>query len=513
MALNADNVLRTEPGFVLSDRLVCFFLVCLCFVLFRHTLSYGITWLDDYYLLVQPAGFLADPLNFFKLFTKGVLLNNSGNMYRPLLNATFMADVNLNGSGFFFSHFINIAFHAAGSCLLFYFLRLFSVSRNMAAILAAVFAVHPAAAAAVSWIPGRNDTLLSLLIFPAFMFFEKYRIGGRLKNLLLYSVFFLLALFSKESSVLFPFLCLLRLFLEGHGGEKVAEEKHINIPDNKTILFFLLFSAVPVLIWAIMRAVSDTVIIRPEIMATAANMLYLPAIAGRAVFPAEPVLSATYAHLPHILFYSAAGLVFFAAAYFMLPQKKNINLKKYIFGLCWFFVFLVPTMAAGHGISFGGSYFDHRLYVPLAGIFLILSQARVPFKSRFAGILLAAVFAVFFASVSFCHSTFYENREIFWGRLVKDSPADFDLCVWAGVFEEQRMLYGAADYYYRHSLEIQPAQPVIHGKLALIAYKKGRIKEAVSELRKELEFNPMDKYSETLLKKFSAEAAADSGQQ
>ena len=69
------------------------------------------------------------------------------------------------------------------------------------------------------------------------------------------------------------------------------------------------------------------------------------------------------------------------------------------------------------------------------------------------------------------------------------------------------MLYGAADYYYRRSLEIQPSQPVIHGKLALIAYKKGRIKEAVSELRKELEFQPGDKYTETLLEKISAEAA------
>ena len=104
MAVNDDDVPQTDSGFVLSDRMICLLFVCLCFVLYRHTLYYGITWLDDYYLLVQPARFLADPLNFFQLFTKGVLINNSGNMYRPLLNATFMADVRLNGTGFVFSH-------------------------------------------------------------------------------------------------------------------------------------------------------------------------------------------------------------------------------------------------------------------------------------------------------------------------------------------------------------------------------------------------------------------------
>lgn len=498
MAVNADDVLQTDSGFVLPDRMICLLLVCLCFVLYRHTLYYGITWLDDYYLLVQPARFLADPLNFFQLFTKGVLINNSGNMYRPLLNATFMADVRLNGTGFVFSHFINIVFHAVGVCLIFHFLRLFSVKKYTAAALACIFATHPAAAVAVSWIPGRNDTLLAAFVFPAFIFFEKYRNGGGLKNLLLYSFFFMLALFSKESSVLFPFLCLLWLFMNGGNAEK------------KKILMFMIFSIMPVILWAVLRALSDTVIVRPEIAATLSNMLYLPALAGRALFPAEPVLSATYVHLPHIMFYSLLGLMFPLAVCFLLPPQKKECLKKYIFGICWFLVFLAPTMAAGQGISFGESYFDHRLYVPLAGMLLMAAQAVLPFKSRFTGIVIALVFAVFSASVSFCHSTFYENREIFWGRLVKDSPADFDLCVWAGLFEEQRMLYGAADYYYRRSLEIQPSQPVIHGKLALIAYKKGRIKEAVSELRKELEFQPGDKYTETLLEKISAEAAAGS---
>ena len=79
-------------------------------------------------------------------------------------------------------------------------LRKLETGAFTACILALLFAAHPAAASAVSWVPGRNDPLLALFVLSSFIFFEDYRRTGELKSLFKYSLLFAAAMFTKESS-------------------------------------------------------------------------------------------------------------------------------------------------------------------------------------------------------------------------------------------------------------------------------------------------------------------------
>ena len=67
---------------------------------------------------------------------------------------------------------------------------------------------------------------------------------------------------------------------------------------------------------------------------------------------------------------------------------------------------------------------------------------------------------------------------------------EFSNFVRAGMFEHKRLIYGAADYYYRKALELKPDQPQIHASLASIAYKRGDYIRAEEEMLAELALNP-----------------------
>lgn len=511
----------------LSDRKIYIFLAVFCFLLYGKTLSYDLSWLDDYFLLITARPFLSVFKNLPALFLTDAFITNPIGLYRPLLNVTFMQDTFMNGiaGGWFFTHFNNIMFHAAAACLFYRFLKIFSIRKNAAALLSLVFAAHPAASVAVGWIPGRNDTLLALFAFPAFIFADKYRLSGRVKYAALYGLMLLFAVFTKESAVFLPVLAFFWLFL-CHFEEICAKKAYFKEKFN----VLALFSVIPLLAWAGIRSLAYVGSTHIGIAATLRNAAYIPSIMGRALFPAWPVLMSPYDMLPHQAFSAAIGTVFLLSmAVFLAKMAKKSNIfagngknmpekcgnnadsdgknaysckmekkseccsfQAAAFGLAWFFLLFIPTLAAGDGIGSGSHYFDHRLYVPLAGLILAVHSALsgLAEKNKFFSASLASVFILFLSAVSYCHLEHYQNRYVFWRQAVHDSPADFSNFVRAGQFEQQRGLDGQAAYYYGRAIELNPAQPMLHASLAGIYSRRGDYAAAEAEMQAELRINP-----------------------
>ena len=466
----------------MSDRKICLLPVFFCFLLYCRTLSFDLSWLDDYYLLIEAKPFLSDIRNFFALFFTDVFITAPVGFYRPVLNMSFMADTLLNGGSWFFTHLSNILCCAGSVCLLFALLRKLETGAFTACILALLFAAHPAAASAVSWVPGRNDPLLALFVLSSFIFFEDYRRTGELKSLFKYSLLFAAAMFTKESAVMLPVLCFLWLFIKGRDNSRTD------------LNFIIFFSAVPFLAWAGLRALSSTGGTSVSIAATFKNILYLPLILGRNIFPFDPVLFSPYSLLGHSFVYAlaAAAYIFLVIKMFAVAHrdKDKPAINRLFLGLAWFMLFMLPTFAAGEGIVSGTLFFEHRSFVPFIGIIITLTAFRIP-AARLAFVRTAlSVFVVFLSCGSFCVSSYYENRNIFWQEAVKDSPEDFSNFVRAGMFEEQRQLYGMAEYYYRKALELNPEQPLLHASLAGIARRKGDLNKAEKEMLAELKINP-----------------------
>jgi hypothetical protein len=124
--------------------------------------------------------------------------------YRPLRTLDFAIDWALGGGSPLFFHLRNVLYHVLGSLLVLALLsRLFDGAGSRPALWGAlVFAVHPVQAECVAWITSRGDLLVLCLFLSALLL----HISGRR---LAAALVLLVAVFAKESAVVFPVAVLL----------------------------------------------------------------------------------------------------------------------------------------------------------------------------------------------------------------------------------------------------------------------------------------------------------------
>lgn len=136
---------------------------------------------------------------------------------RPIVTFSFFIDFNLWGLHPAGYHLSNIIFHSANSFLVFLIClmlsqglvwtkeRTFRISL-FAGLLFLVFAGH---SESVSWISGRTDVLAVFFTLLSFFFYLRFRESRRPLAASLSIGFFFLALLSKESIVVYPFILLI----------------------------------------------------------------------------------------------------------------------------------------------------------------------------------------------------------------------------------------------------------------------------------------------------------------
>src|SRR3989338_5905462 len=178
---------------------------------------------DDHILIVDNS-FYWSLENFPRLFAKDYIVSGPGVIYtpgpdlgagsvsyRPASNATYFVDFALWGLNPFGYHLTSFLFHLCNS--LFVYGLIFAVSRQKALSLfaAALFAVHPINSEAVCNIGYRADIVAVFFFLSAFLAFIYCRRLAGMQKAALYGISiisFFLAVFSKESAVVFPLIIL-----------------------------------------------------------------------------------------------------------------------------------------------------------------------------------------------------------------------------------------------------------------------------------------------------------------
>src|SRR3989344_1873086 len=142
--------------------------------------------------------------NVGKWFSEQVLggIGLDSNYYRPVLMATFALNYAVGGVSPVGYHLFSNALHIANSVLLFFFLNALFKKKWVAWIAALIFLLHPLQTEAVAYISGRGDPLSVFWMLLALIFFLR---GKRIAPLIL----LVLALLSRESAIIFPFLIMI----------------------------------------------------------------------------------------------------------------------------------------------------------------------------------------------------------------------------------------------------------------------------------------------------------------
>ena len=191
-------------------------------------------------------------------------------------------------------------------------------------------------------------------------------------------------------------------------------------------------------------------------------------------------------------------------------------------GFFWFILFLIPVLIVPKSLN--DQVFEHRLYLPVIGILIMLSQA-IPFNGTIHPQLKFAIvtsIALVFAVQCFIRSGYFSDPVTFWTHAVNGSPHSAyaktllgtkidDPATRERLFREARLLdpnlknlnyylgkvlfdkkeTDSAEFYLRREIVSNPI-PDAYFLLAQISFSRNNFDSAAVYLEKVVELNPFD---------------------
>ncbi len=385
-------------------------LITVSIVLYIKSLNFALTELDDSIFINDFHVLFSDIKNLGHLFFRGVFFETNDAYYRPLLMVSFMFNKLVTGNLFGY-HLTNLFFHISSCVLLYTFFLKIKLRADICFILALLFVVHPVLSQAVVWIPGRNDSMLTTFALVSFIALINFIESKKTFWLPIHFVFFFAALLTKESGIIIPVICLGYCYLL----TKINLKEYVLFLSGWAILSFT---------WLYMRSISIDPIINPTASEYATGFfnrlpLYVHYI-GKSILPFN--LSVFPMQYDTSIVWGIVAIVLCIA---IIVLNKQSNKKRLLFGFSWFVLFILPALFVPAQIN--EQAFEHRLYLPIIGILIMLSETVVFSEARLSNQKLvfwtsmAIVTLFFFLNIS--HQQKFKNEITFWENAVIDSPS------------------------------------------------------------------------------------------
>ena len=349
----------------------------------------GVFHFDDYNVIVH----------YPTVHSWEALLERAGGGVRPLLKASYTLNWTLGG-GF---SLLNIALHAMNAALLFLVGEALFGDRRAAFVAALLFAFHPAATEAVTYISGRSSSLMALFYLGALLAYLRgahWSISASL---------FVLAVATRETAVTLPAALLL---CELCRAERPAWREILRRQwAHWTLLLaggvFLLLNQRYFDLIAYgygERSLADNLL--TQVGGISYLVLRLVSLHGYNIDPALPTLT----EWTPVLAFQALFLLSL-----LILGVANLRRRPWIgFGVLWFFLQLAPTNSIVPRLDVAN---DRQLYLASWGLFLALC-IQLRNLPRFALSFIVILFAV----ASILRQLDYRSEIILWESSVALAP-------------------------------------------------------------------------------------------
>jgi len=476
----------------LEDKRPFLWIIFIVLFVYGVTLFSGIIYLDDNVLVTGQYQFNKSLLNIPRAFSEDIFQTpvGGGTFYRPIERITFILDAQLGeGAIIFMSHFSNVLLHILAIYFLYLFLVKLKIKKEIAFLFSLIFAVHPLTAQTVAFISGRNDSLLAVFVFPAFIFLIDYLDTKDKKYFIWHLLFLALALFTKETAAVLPIISAFYILIFIGWKEIIKDYKtYLNIGLgwlSVGLTWFLirglvLHAAVGNAPYNIPLSIYNNL---PSLI-PAIGKVFLPF--NLSVFPVVRDMTMVYGIVSIVLL----------SIWFILSKKRNM--KMIVFGFSWFFIFIVLTLIKP--LNTVPEFSENRIYIPMFGfIFVILGLGliKIPsfinklnFNWRKIILFISLVIILIFGVVTIYRNKYYENKLNFWKNATETSPSfAFNHNNLGAMFYLDRDMYNA-EKEFKIALMLNPKEPMSHNNLGLVYSNKGLEKEAEEEYKKEIEINP-----------------------
>lgn len=466
--------------FFLEGRRPYLWIVAAGSLLYFKALFYGYTFLDDNILILQNYNFLRDMSNISQAFFQQVFPNSFLPYYRPMLTVSFMLDAQIGGLSPLVYHLTNIIIHVTASSLVFTLFTRLGYARWQSFLAGLIFTVHPVLSQGVAWIPGRNDSLLAVFTLASFLYFVDFLQKRQWRHYLLHVVFFILAIYTKETALILVVICFLYIHL-------IAKEKLFSFNERMFAAGWL----IGIVLWCWTREAALTASREVTLFDMGSLIIiYMPAMVqfiGKIFFPFNLSVFPIIQDTSYIYGVTAVALLIAAL---VLTKKRRYN---YIaFAVAWAVFFMLPSLIrANYRIS--ADFIEHRVYVPIIGFMMILleTDAMKNFNIRKrSGLFFAGVIILAFSAITFRHIDNLKDRISFWENAVKTSPHSyFAHLAMASTYHDMGQDDKSAGEY-KKCLELDPLEPSAFYGLGYIYLKSGMLDEAERYLKKTLAVHP-----------------------
>jgi len=415
---------------ICSSKIAYLIILIFAVTAYSKSFSSGLVWFDDREIIqnLDKAGTGISP---FESFRRDAFLDAKGDFYRPMQGFTLIVDYLVGGDSPKIYHVSNLIIHILTCMGLFYLLKTLGFDRGLSFLMTLLFTVHPLFNQAVAWVPGRGDLLTGLFGILSFIMIIKFFEGNSWLCLAAHLTAFSMAVFSKETAVLFPVIYALIYFFRYHGKDG---RKFINLKNLTLLAGWILIVG----FYLFMRSsVTNTkAALGPEefgIPAFLSNLRAMPEFLAKFFIPVKLSGMPEFSVLISSIGISIMlGMVIFSAV-----RRKDFNCMSFI-GIVWFVIFTAITMTYRnpHGND-AYDYLEHRTYLPSMGLIIfILSFAKDAWKTRLACCLIPLIFA--YSVYSFANTGKFRDPLAFYNSVI-DGGTNVTMAYYNRGFAKQNM--------------------------------------------------------------------------
>jgi protein O-mannosyl-transferase len=384
--------------------LVCYF----------SSISYDFSGFDDNLIITDNMALYSDFANVGSSFTKDAFNNDAGYaFYRPMQNLSFFIDVRLFGGGAGGFRITNLLLHLGTCICVFLLFGMLELDCRLSFLAVLLYAVHPLFNHAVIWIPSRGDLLIALFGTLSYILFLKYIESNRIHYLLLHAAAFFVAVFSKETAILLPLVLAAHLILRD---ENIRfYRRHLLMAISwVTVIASYLYCRAQVIVVAPRKAEFG---LGPLIT----NLPTIPEFLSKFFAPWNLSVMAVFNPVTTLL-----GAGFMLLLVWSVVWKFKSNRCLYIVGSSWFILFTTITMLYRHKLGKAGyDYLEHRTYLPMIGILMVLVailQGWLPRWDLKKLYIFGFAIVIVFSVLTFLNSRKYMNPMTFYASAIDSNP-------------------------------------------------------------------------------------------
>ena len=419
--------------------------------------------------------------------------------WHPLTWISHMVDWSFYGKNPCGHHITNVCLHTANAALLFLLLLYMTGFLWRAAVVAFLFALHPAHVESVAWIAERKDVLSAFFWFATLLAYAWYVRRPSWKRFAWIVCGFACGLMSKPMVITLPFTLLLLDYWPLRRIQFTRETR----PQWLSSLWKLCVDKWPLFIIA---AISSVITIFAQKAGGAvADLQVLPLwerTCNAAISYCRYALIMLWPDPLRVFYFhernnimvswavlSAIALFLVTAVCWHLREKRSYCL----FGWLWFLGTLVPVIGI---VQVGDQAMAERYtYVPYIGLFIAIvwlvsdAVAKSP-KIRIAAQLLAVAIIVGCAIKTEAQVKVWRDMVTLFGHVLEIDPRGSIPNTSLGVAYARQGRIAEAQTYLERALEYGPNDYESHNNLGTNLGKQGLTQEALREFRLSLAIKP-----------------------